>query len=189
MFPHIGYEFKNRPDFDVRTELITHAMTSAGVLNRLQTGCSLHNDFLRTEYAHPSMEEENSGVIISSQICSNLSQRYRVDRAYADSVEDDSYLFDRGFPYINSHIIRLDGVDGYKGDVKPVYVRFHDELYRNHETMALFWAALLGSFIISLSFDCLIWLSSRLAACFVAIHELWLDCGATFYEHVKNKKF
>lgn len=185
--PHVSYEFKGEISSDVRERLFA-ATRVDGVppLNSVRQDCSLLNGHIRHEYLSRSMESELSELVISSQVCSHMSERYRVDRAYADSVKDEAYLFDRGLPYVNEAQVSLrspDSVDSGDGDLNSVYVRFRDEYYSDNETMALFWAALIGSPLISYTLQGGSW--------FVRSFPIWLsfmrECGNEFYEGMKEK--
>ena len=187
LFPHISYELKSGVNSDVRDRLFA-AARAEGVppLNSLRQDCSLLNDHIRHEYLSRSSETEISDVIVSSQICSQMSERYRVDRAYADSVKGESYLFDRGLPYVNEvqvPVLPFDVAEHSQGDLDPVYVRFRDEFYRDNETMALFWAALIGSPLISLIFQGGAW--------FICSLPKWRsylrNIGNEFYEGIKER--
>lgn len=76
-----------------------------------------------------------------------------------------------------------DSVDSGDGDLNSVYVRFRDEYYSDNETMALFWAALIGSPLISYTLQGGSW--------FVRSFPIWLsfmrECGNEFYEGMKEK--
>lgn len=187
LLPHISYEFKNRVSSDVREKLYT-AARAEGVppLNSLRQDCSLFNDHVRHEYLSRSDDVEISDVIISSQVCSQMSDRYRVDRAYADSVKDESYLFDRGLPYVNEvqvPVVPIGVSDPPEGELNSVYVRFHDEHYSDNETMALFWAALIGSSLISWSSQGVSWLICSVPNWRSSLRK----CGNEFYEEMKEK--
>lgn len=187
LLPHISYEFKNGVSLDVREKLFA-AARAEGVppLNSLRQDCSFLNDYFRDEYLSRSVDGEISEVIISSQVCSQMSERYRVDRAYADSVKDESYLFDRGLPYVNEvqvPVVSIGVSEPSEGELNSVYVRFRDEYYSDNETMALFWAALIGSPLISYTLQGGSW--------FVRSFPIWRsfmrECGKEFYERMKEK--
>lgn len=185
--PYVSYEFKGEINSDVRERLFAAARAD-GVppLNSVRQDCSLLNDHFRYEYLSRSMESELGEVVISSQVCSHMSERYRVDRAYADSVKDEAYLFDRGFPYVNEVQVSLRSlnlVESGRGDLNSVYVRFRDEYYSDNETMALFWAALIGSPLISYTLQGGSWLIRSLPNWRSFIHQR----GNEFYEGLKEK--
>lgn len=190
LVPYVTYEFKNNADLEVRKRLASSTRANSGLpLNSLHSDCSALNDRSRSEYLSLSKEQELNFVLISSQICSFLPERYRIDRAYAQSVKDESFVFDRGLPYVNevrAPVTSGEEVININGELTPVYASFRDDSYQNNETIALFWAALIGSPMISLIGRSVPMFSCAFLKCFQVARMTWRDKGHEFYEKIKS---
>ena len=190
LVPYVTYEFKNNADLEVRKRLASSTRANSGLpLNSLNSDCSALNDRSRSEYLSLSEEQELNFVLISSQICSFLPERYRIDRAYAQSVKDESFVFDRGLPYVNevrAPVTPGEEVGNVNGELTPVYASFRDDSYQSNETIALFWAALIGSPMISLIGRSFFRFAHAFLKCFQVAHITWRIEGHKFYEKIRS---
>lgn len=157
--PHVNYVFKTSVDANERHQIINDSISKSNVpLRDLVNECVWQQDHYGDSDAVATKGEGLDSVLITSQICPAMSMRYRTVSAFADSVKDDRFNFDRGLQFKNyANIPVVSGVSDtqLQGVIGPVYLQYEDQMFQSNESSALFWAALFGSFTFGLIFDLL----------------------------------